>query len=321
MPHQSTNTSSQKLYTRYSFVRFASSFHMESLPQELLLKILYYLPMSDVLKLKQTCNALRCLPINYFVCWQIYRDNVDWIRLKKWDRANHRLPRLDISSLKGSDLLDSRPLAFTARFGHLQEVRGLLAKGIDPSLGESLAFRNAATNGYAEIVALLIKDARVDPGSGHNDAIRWAAYDGHLDVVELLLQCPKVDPSDRHNYALRFSAGNGHLPVVERLLMDHRVDPSDDNNYAIRQAARYGQYDVVKRLLEDQRVDPSAEDCEALRWAAYNGHEAVVRLLLSDPRVNPCSLDNDALNSAKQRGHLEIKRLLLDHHAHQKLGT
>jgi hypothetical protein len=66
---------------------------------------------------------------------------------------------------------------------------------VDPGVRKNKAIRDAAKNGHADVVALLLDDSRVDPGAKNNRAIRDAAENGHADVVELLAADPRVDAS------------------------------------------------------------------------------------------------------------------------------
>jgi len=49
--------------------------------------------------------------------------------------------------------------------------------------------------GHADVVRLLLADARVDPAAYDNTAIRWSSSMGHAEVVKLLLADGRADPN------------------------------------------------------------------------------------------------------------------------------
>jgi hypothetical protein len=61
------------------------------------------------------------------------------------------------------------------------------------------AMEVAIRNGHANVVKLLLADARVDPRAEDNYAIGLGSKNGHASVVELLLADPRVNPSVRRN--------------------------------------------------------------------------------------------------------------------------
>ena len=46
---------------------------------------------------------------------------------------------------------------------------------------------------------------------------------GYIEIVKILLQDNRVDPSDRNNYAIQCAMENGHIEIVKLLLKDKRV--------------------------------------------------------------------------------------------------
>ena len=84
---------------------------------------------------------------------------------------------------------------------------------VKPDIKHNYPLRIAATNGYVDLVQLLMEDARVDPSDLEQDAC----------TILLLLTCPIV----------KTAAKNGHHGVVSVLLKDKRVDPAVSSNYGI----------------------------------------------------------------------------------------
>lgn len=91
------------------------------------------------------------------------------------------------------------------------------SESFNPSILDNEAIKYASENGYAEIVAILLKDKRVDPTAQLNCAIGVASEYGYLDVVEILLNHPSVNPSDNDNYAILHSIKNRHHNITELL--------------------------------------------------------------------------------------------------------
>lgn len=167
----------------------------------------------------------------------------------------------------------------------IEHVRQVIRSGIDPSINDNFAIKEASESGYTELVRLLLSDPRVDPSAFNDYALRRSAENGHAAVVLLLLQDERADPSAVNDYAIRYAAQNGRTEVVQLLLQDVRVNPAATDNHAIRLAAENGHLITVEILLRDRRVDPTANENYALRWAVVRGHVEVVRLLASIPGI------------------------------------
>jgi len=150
--------------------------------------------------------------------------------------------------------------------------------------------RNAAFNGYVDVVRMLLEwtgpnGERVDPTADSNSPLESAAQEGHVDVVQLLLNDSRVEPNTNDNYALKSAARNGHVDVVQLLLNDSRVDPTAEKNFAIRIAAVRGHLAIVRFLLDwrganGEFVDPTVDNDNAIVSAAKEGQVDVVRVLI-----------------------------------------
>jgi hypothetical protein len=195
--------------------------------------------------------------------------------------------------------------------GDLINVKQALENGADPRVYKNLAIRLASSNGYADIVEVLLQDGRADPTTNENDAIEAASRNGHADVVSLLLRDGRADPTTNENESIGLASGNGHIKVVKVLLQDGRVDPTDVKNYAIRSASELGHADVVSLLLRDGRADPTVDDNWPIRAASKNGHTDVVKVLIQDRRVDPTANENAPIEVASQNGYIDIVKVLL----------
>lgn len=193
--------------------------------------------------------------------------------------------------------------------GYVDIVKVLInEKDADPSAMSNRAIRMASRYGRLETVRLLLQDKRVDPSDVFNSAVIEASTNGHVEVVRLLLQDKRVNPSSLRNTALVQAATKGHAEVVRLLLQDGRVDPSDKSNASICLACQGGHGEVVRILLQDPRVVPH-DTC--LVEASKNGYADVVALLLADGRPDPASSGQSAIRKAVSYGRTEVTRLLL----------
>jgi len=102
----------------------------------------------------------------------------------------------------------------------------------------------AAREGNADIVQILLADARVDPNTpDHVDdtPLIHAAHAGRFDAAQALLADPRTNPAlqDKHGWmALAIAARQGNVGIVKMLVADGRVNantrcsknftPSDD---------------------------------------------------------------------------------------------
>ena len=217
---------------------------------------------------------------------------------------------IDITAANTSSYLSctfSLPLAIFANDSDLVKLI-LATTDISPA---DFPFRLACSEGFSDIVKVLLTDNRVNPTVNRNSPICDAADNGHVKVVRLLLQDGRADPAADDNSPIRFAADQGHVEIVQLLLQDPRVDPSDDGNSAFLLACAHGHVDIVLLFLKDTRVDPAANDSEAFIGAASEGHTEVVRLLLLDGRSDPTAQGNDAFVKCSLREHHDVLKLLL----------
>lgn len=99
-----------------------------------------------------------------------------------------------------------------------------LALQINPAVSDNLAFKEAALNGYKEIVELLIRYDQVDPSSSNNYALKWAARNGHAEIVRLIISDRRVHPSlEDGTTALRWARLEGHEDIAQILLDSGKV--------------------------------------------------------------------------------------------------
>jgi hypothetical protein len=136
-------------------------------------------------------------------------------------------------------------------------------------------------------------------------ALLNAASNGHAPVVQVLLADGRGDPLVNGGWALHAAAARNDLPVLRLLLADERVRPAAPDSLAVYCATRWGQADALRLLLADGRADPAARDNQALVVAVNGGSLTVLQALLADPRTNPAdavqaALDNEWTDAAAE---------------------
>lgn len=189
-------------------------------------------------------------------------------------------------------------------------VPGLAALGLAGSLSMAApfasaadihaAFDDAATNGRAECLRLLIE---LSSPSARDVALFNAAKNGHAECVKLLI--PVSNPKALNSHALCTAANEGHAECVALLIPVS--DPKAAESKALSWAARSGQLECLRLLLPV--CDPKANASKALYWAAVKGDAECVKLLIpfSDPKAN----ESQALRAAAENGSMACVKLLL----------
>lgn len=168
----------------------------------------------------------------------------------------------------------------------------------------------ASGKGYYNIVAALIKQAKLDNGEpcsfkdflnhkskDNNNALFSAAKGNHQPIVKILLD-EGIDWSVTNKAgvsALHAASWEGHTEVVSDLLAKvHETASPEDfkkllngrNEYgktAALDAVEKGRTETIKELLEKSEADfliTNNDDCSALHAACWKGHTEAVSFLL-----------------------------------------
>ncbi|KAJ3309466.1 hypothetical protein HDV04_006004 [Boothiomyces sp. JEL0838] len=193
-------------------------------------------------------------------------------------------------------------------YGNARIVEYLLQLGIDPSQDNNYCISIASTNGFSNVVELLLKCKKVNPAVDKSFPFRMAATNGHLKVLEILSKT-NADPTAMNNAAIRMASSNGHYHVVKYLLKIPKINPAAVHNYALRKACLNGHKNIVQLLLTDERVQPSSHRYQAIKNCFENRHDQIVKILLTDYRVDLHFENNYALYKATECGFIDIYKL------------
>lgn len=126
-----------------------------------------------------------------------------------------------------------------AKIGDIEGVIRLLALRAYSRTHASKALCEAAGNGHAECLKLLIPAS--DPKANGSRALSLAAVQGHVECVKILI--PLSDPKANHSEALRLAATNCHVDAFKLLLCVS--DPLIEMKGILSMAIGYGQTSIL----------------------------------------------------------------------------
>ncbi len=225
------------------------------LPQELIWKMLYYLPPKDAVHFCLTHRGAAQIICKNNDFWfeKIMRDFGDVYEIKREDIPMEN--RVETYKSYWEDAPSQ--LILCAERGDIKCVQSLLRIGVDP-------------------------DTQYEQG---NTALMFASRGQHVDMGRLLLE-HDADPNIQNRYgysALLFTSGHGY-PDMVRLLLEHDADPNIQNkvNTTALMGASWGGYTNMVRLLLEHRANPDLVDDwsdTAALLAVEGGHDDIVRLL------------------------------------------
>ena len=202
---------------------------------------------------------------------------------------------------------ESRCLRSAVEEGHEDIVKIVLRDGRASTQALLESLKSAAEKGDAAILRRILKSvpcnaAELNCRSQYTTALGIAADKGYADVVRVLLGDARIDPNaySAPNTPLEAAATRGHAGVVRMLLADKRTNAAVNNSRALSDAAENGHLEITQQLLAAPSIRPCARQSAALRVAVWRGHTAVVKALLDDGRVDPMHKKGAALRCAKR---------------------
>ncbi|KAJ7589255.1 Pfs, NACHT and ankyrin domain protein [Mycena floridula] len=257
-----------------------------------------------------------------------------------WLGLDHTLELLlsqDPTHVTDTDTMGNTPLLYAAQYGHIDSVKVLLARNVNPNVSnkdQRTPLSYVAVQGRIDIVQLLLKK-NADPNICNKDQctpLYYAVYQGHINIVKVLLE-NNADPNiwDRdHCTPLYCAIYQGHINIL-KLLLENNADPNicdKDQCTPLYYAVHMGAIGMVRLLLE-KNADPNIcnkDQYTLLSYAAEQGHIDMVKLLLeknADPNI--CDKDqctplyyatqHRPLYPGAQWGCVDIVKLLLENNA------
>jgi pectate lyase len=214
-----------------------------------------------------------------------------------------------------------RSLQEAAACGDIEELKGLIAQGIDINGGEGIelytVLHRAVISGHKEVVALLLsKGAQVDATDSYPNAtaLGYASEKGYKEIAELLIANGADINAKREGYPagdtpLHSAARAGHKDVVE-LLIAKGADVNAKNGpgqTSLDIAINRNRKDIVELLVEKGDILRSIH--EAARFGAL----AKVRSLIEKGNdINEKDASGKTpLHYAVGNGHKDVAELLI----------
>jgi ankyrin repeat protein len=150
-----------------------------------------------------------------------------------------------------------------------------------------------STHGQKQCASKTARGAQLYQGTSYKDArlpFSWAASNGYQEVVKVLLKAgvdPTIQETTSGRRALSWAVGTGQEEVVKLLLLDKKSDLTTEGKYdrdrtVLSRAAESSHKGIAKLLLEHGGAVDGQDvltDRTPVAWAAAKRHKAVIQLL------------------------------------------
>lgn len=221
---------------------------------------------------------------------------------------------------------DNSAIRWACRNGKVAAARVLLNGGrVDPSSQNNAAILFASRYGHTEIVSLLMEyvppAGNVSPSiGGNNNALNDAISNGYTDVVKILIADPGVretikTQSDYILSPLNMACRYGKLDIVKLLVESGLVECSQ---HPVDWAISCGHDDIALYMIEAfQRIACDHDIWRIFQWAVAHGTTSTVKFFLDRHKDFGFStlagkLFDDMLIVAVGRGHSDVAEVILD---------
>jgi hypothetical protein len=128
---------------------------------------------------------------------------------------------------------------------------------LNVSMSENCALNAACAIGNMTLLTHLLNHPNLDLTNIPNAAVLEAAVNGNAQILFLLLKDVRFHPEDD---VLAYAAAAGQMETVRLLLRDGRVDPTNDNCKALLWASESGDEAVEEMIYRDERVQRAIEN-------------------------------------------------------------
>ena len=155
-------------------------------------------------------------------------------------------------------------------------------------------------------------------------SLHYACTNGFLEIVKLLLQDERVEVNKQDNGYTPFyiACANGKIEVVKYMMQDQRIDVNKQDNCngtPFHAACQNSKIEVVKHMMQDQRIDINKQDNYNTTpiWAACdNNRTQIVQVILQSGRyinLDAKYQNKTPLEQAREKGYQEIANLLTEY--------
>ncbi len=207
---------------------------------------------------------------------------------------------------------NDKSLILASKHGHFSIVKYLIARGAKVNARKHKAFIEAVKSGHSVILQYLLEKG-VTPDA-QDISLKEAATDGYLDIVKILIETGEADVHSYDDYALRIAMANKHIKLVKYLLETAGANVNAQNGETLIWASAAGDLGLVKYLLEKAGANVHAGKYRqdgVLVVAALSGNLELVKYLIKrglDINV----FDNFDLENIVKTRNISIIKLLLE---------
>jgi hypothetical protein len=281
-----------------------------SIPDDVFMSVISYLPDESIETLNLYVSTLLTNKVT-----TVKNNNAFW--KEHTEILLGKILNIDLRDWKSVYETLKEPIKKDNPFIHIKSdnpdaVIALIESGYNPSMDNNSTIKYIILSGHTKIAKYLLENYRdlIDPSTGNNIALRTAATKGYGDIIRLILQYPTVDSSVGDNITLKYALMVKDTELVKILLNDKKVSTSL-NKYIIELALDTKNVNIIELILKHPDIDPSVYDNHAIIYASRTGNIEAVKILLKDPRVNIVTLYNNALTAAVTNDHINIVKLLI----------
>lgn len=181
---------------------------------------------------------------------------------------------------------------------------------IDPSLEDSVCLLTACKYGHTEVVKILLEDGRARPSALRSDSFLLACEGGHLEIVKLLANCPEVDVTVHDSKAFYTAVGGEDPALLEFLLTLYSGEDDIDIAEAFFLALCSGRESNISLLVSRGYATSVQDDPKFIkRLKMLDGD----RERLAIPKIIPIKSisTNEMLQEAIRSGNSYLVELLL----------
>lgn len=170
------------------------------------------------------------------------------------------------------------------KYRPLEEVKQIIAQGVNPRFNGDLALCLAAWRGVLPLLQFLVEQKDLNVNAWNGEPLCNAAGEGHLPAVEYLLD-KGADIGAQGHKALRWAVWRGRSQVVKSLISSG-ADPKTLVAGDLIIVCSAGHLEMVRFLVETCKVDLTYQKYAALRHALLEKRDDVFQYLIKNAGVD-----------------------------------